>query len=309
MCKRAVASYNNEKRHCKSEPAAYTQGPLDEKFGQHRAFPLDGSHVGEDASVYAYLASVRKEAEADLPVHFVDRDVANAVPVERRSRVQLSPQYVEKVMERLLQAKEASLRLGQAQAEAPFGQIQLGTIELDCENLETVGADVVESGEIGVADQTEEHVPENGSAAAQTNSRSSNGEVNAFPQIPQSATQWRALVFTLGPPAQEFFHTQLEHPTVIKLIVYYTKWLLVSMPTTLAEWIFATFVRLDSGLDYTELSLVRDLGLKARKLRAKFIAGKQDGLSVPEVAQDTVDMILAVVGTYYGQRDLLVEDE
>lgn len=68
------------------------------------------------------------------------------------------------------------------------------------------------------------------------------------------------------------------------------------MPSTAAAWLWRVFVRLDRGLDHTEVALVRELGNKARRLREK---------AAPERAPEMVDRVLAVVGGYYGQRDLL----
>ncbi|KAM9920419.1 hypothetical protein OXX59_007233 [Metschnikowia pulcherrima] len=123
--------------------------------------------------------------------------------------------------------------------------------------------------------------------------------------VPESAGKWRELVFNTPAPPQEYFQSTLEHPTVIKLVVYYTKWLSGSMPENLADWIFATFVRLDNGLDHQELAIVRALGIKAQKLREKLIEAATQGTEISHVASSCVDMVLAVVSHYYRQRDLV----
>ncbi|KAM9911247.1 hypothetical protein OXX69_003697 [Metschnikowia pulcherrima] len=123
--------------------------------------------------------------------------------------------------------------------------------------------------------------------------------------VPESAGKWRELVFNTPAPPQEYFQSTLEHPTVIKLVVYYTKWLSGSMPENLADWIFATFVRLDNGLDHQELAIVRALGIKAQKLREKLIEAAAQGTEISHVASSCVDMVLAVVSHYYRQRDLV----
>lgn len=288
MCKRSVASFQSSKRP-KREPS-YTQGPLDENFGQHAAFPLDAAATGQcnqDSSVFDYLAAVRKEAEADAPVHFVSRNIDQQIHNSASNSTGLSPEYVKMVMQRLEQAKQANRR-----------HIEVQNIELDCSEIGDDGDDNL----VGTADDDDVRV--------HVNVEVEEPEDQEPPvEVPQSAGAWRSLVFSQSPPPMSFFNSTLEHTTIIKLIVYYTKWLLVSMPVTLTEWIFVTFVRLDNGLDHTELSLVRDLGRKARKLRTKFLEGKSEGLNIPAVAEETVDMILAVVGVYYGQRDLLVDGE
>lgn len=310
MCKRTVTAHSSGLKRLKKETSTYTQGPLDEKFGQHRAFPLDGApSQGKESSVYEYLASVRKEAESDSPVHFVTRKTLRLTPRQIRKTTELSSKYVNMVMRRLQQEK---------QAHQQDHEIQLETIELDfddgidiTERLEEVESqDDIQINALNHQEsfETEQHHQIPTECGLQDESESERENGSDLPAVPQSAGQWRSLVFSQSPPPMEFFTSSLQHATIIKLIVYYTKWLLVSMPATLAEWIFMTFVRLDNGLDHTELSLVRDLGRKARKLRAKFAEGKKEGVSIPNIAEDTVDMILAVVGTYYGQRDLLVDE-
>lgn len=118
--------------------------------------------------------------------------------------------------------------------------------------------------------------------------------------VPETAAQWRALVFSEPPPSMSYFFNVLEHTTVVTLIVHYTKWLSHSMPPTLGEWIFATFVRLDKALDALEVAFVRALGKKARKLRAD-----PKSANLPQASQDTLTTVLALVGCYYGQGDLL----
>ncbi|CAK7891743.1 hypothetical protein CAAN1_01S06876 [[Candida] anglica] len=60
-------------QHADSSDKQYTQGPLDEIFGQHSAFPVELDGDEESNEVMQYLASVRNEAELDTPVHFVKR--------------------------------------------------------------------------------------------------------------------------------------------------------------------------------------------------------------------------------------------
>lgn len=286
MCKRSVASFHSNKRP--KRETLYTQGPLDEKFGQHAAFPLDSASAREcnDSSVFDYLAEVRKEAESDASVHFISRNIERKTHSNTPKTTQLSPQYVKMVIDRLEQEKLANKR--QVVQKMP-----LDWCEID-EDAGEYHVDSKDDGDVRVNVNVEVEEPDDQKPAM---------------EVPQSASAWRNVVFSQSPPPISFFNVTLEHATIIKLIVYYTKWLLVSMPSTLTEWIFITFVRLDNGLDHTEMSLVRDLGRKARKLRTKFLEGKNEGLSIPAVAEETVDMILAVVGVYYGQRDLLVDEE
>ncbi|KAJ8143905.1 hypothetical protein OY671_002980 [Metschnikowia pulcherrima] len=134
---------------------------------------------------------------------------------------------------------------------------------------------------------------------------STTAQTSQIRTVPEFAGKWRELVFNTPAPPQEYFQSTLEHPTVIKLVVYYTKWLSGSMPENLTDWIFATFVRLDNGLDHQELAIVRALGIKAQKLREKLIEAAAQGTEISHVASRCVDMVLAVVSHYYRQRDLV----
>lgn len=118
--------------------------------------------------------------------------------------------------------------------------------------------------------------------------------------IPQSATTWRTYVFENTPPPIGFFYNSLDHPLLIKLIVYFTKWLSANIPETLSQWIFIVFLRLDNVLDSTETSIVRDFGKKARKL-----ADKRTTVG-STVGDYTIDMVLIIVSEFYGQKDILM---
>lgn len=329
MCKRSVERLLNEPK--KRRNPQYTQGPLDDQFGQHRAFPIDPNDA--DEGVIQYLADVRKEAEEDRPVHYVNRRAREPAYVAPRKFSELSLKYIESVIDRLRKQKqlqekeeaEVAFVLNDIEVDAETAMApeipQASQVEVDDEptelekflqsaeiGQETEEAQSIESAsrdqlERALTDSTEEATEEKSQTEEQTDSDT---DSDAQIVIPLSAGEWRTLIFSQSPP--EGFHDALEHPTVIKLIIYYTKWLLVSMPSTLLEWMFATFVRLDNGLEHTEMALVRELGKKARKLRTKFRNGAQEGAVIPQEAQDAVNMVLAVIGHYYGQRDLLTDE-
>lgn len=230
----------SRKRQKVEEPSfRYTQGPLDDEFGQHGAFPLN--NIDSDDLVYRYLMSVREEARADRLFHFVERP-KREINSESSQEEQIVPQEkVDEFMGSFKVLKEAR-------------EIRLERSEFD---------------------------------------------YNCF--IPNSAAQWRKRVFTEQPDAN--FLEILDHTTIVKLIVYYTKWLLMNMPDELGKWIFITFVRLDRDLEHKEMAIVRDLAKKATKVRAKL-----DGLAdVSPVTQHIVDMILSIVAMHFGQRDLLMK--
>lgn len=220
----------------------YTQGPLDEAFGQHSAFPLDAAEDSEDP-VYQYLKSVRQEAQADKPFHFVER----ASTTETKESAQTELIIPQEKVDEIMRAFDA----------------------LKKDKTEDLQSD----------SETEQHY-----------------------DVPESAAVWRKKVFTEQPDPS--FLKSLEHTTIIKLIVYYTKWLLINMPEQLGLWIFTTFLRLDRDLDHREMAIVRDLGKKALKLREKL----GDANDVAPAVEHIIDMTLSIVAVHFRQRDLLTKD-
>lgn len=233
---------SERKRQKLEEPEQhYTQGPLDEDFGQHSAFPLDATVDSEDP-VIQYLKSVRQEAQADKPFHFVERhDTAERTESDQHELV-IPQEKVDEIMKALNALKKDKMEELQSDSE------------------------------------TEQHY-----------------------DVPESAAAWRKKVFTEQPDPS--FLKFLEHTTIIKLIVYYTKWLLINMPEQLGLWIFTTFLRLDRDLDHRETAIVRDLGKKALKLREKLGTAND----VAPAVEHIIDMTLSIVAVHFRQRDLLLK--
>lgn len=117
--------------------------------------------------------------------------------------------------------------------------------------------------------------------------------------VPHLAKAWREHIFTHPPPSLAYFHTKLTHADVVKLVVYLTRWLSASMPQTVSLWIYMVLLRLDKLLDCLELAVVRDLAKKAVKVR-------HDPAASP-LALFTCDLVVVLVGRYFGQLDLLIE--
>lgn len=260
---------------------------------------------------------MRKEAENDRVCYFVEREpsITNVRSTQlNRTQPGLSPlskEFVSRIIEKLDSEKQKSQQLHQ---EINQG-FSLGDLDFALEETAVdSGNEAIENRGVSEQEQVSSDISNPGINPASQQSTETlvplaeeNYESSVY-KVPESAGNWRELVFKNPAPTQEYFQNILEHPTVIKLIVYYTKWLLASMPKSLAEWIFATFVRLDSGLDHQELAIVRALGVKAQKLREKFLEGVAAGAHVSDVAQQCVDMILAVISQYFGQRDLVSID-
>mgnify|MGYP002378942995 CR=1 FL=1 len=116
--------------------------------------------------------------------------------------------------------------------------------------------------------------------------------------VPETANEWRKLVMETEPPSIGFFYA-LDHSTVFKLVIYFSKWLSVSTNENLSRWIWLCFVRIDNLLDASEVSLLRDLAKKAVKLIDKVHVFEN------AIASYTIAMVILVVGLYYGQKDML----
>ncbi|OVF09410.1 hypothetical protein A9F13_05g02145 [Clavispora lusitaniae] len=324
----------------------YTQGPLDHVFGQHAAFPIQEN--AQDP-VYEYLAGVRREAEC-TGVFFAPKKATARPPEQERARaIPLGAAFIEGVVSQLVAKKaengsseqeiqvsvesdeseqedeeQNELEDQDGESEDQDGESEDqdgGSEDQEQDEMEDQEQDEMEDQEQdedqpkdeSQGDQSSRHVSQSDDAV----SDAQEAEQEDLMQVPQSANAWRTLVFS-SPPPKDFF-ARLEHPTVIKLVVYFTRWLSPSMPASASEWLWQVFVRLDCGLVHTELAIVRDLGLKAKKLRLKHQEQKgsdQEGESkiTTEDCSDvrenpgpseTIDRVLAVVGSYYGQRDLL----
>ena len=303
---------------------------MDHVFGQHAAFPIQEN--AQDP-VYEYLAGVRREAEC-TGVFFAPKKATARPPEQERARaIPLGAAFIEGVVSQLVAEKaenglpEQEIQVSVESDESEQDDEEQNELEdleqneLDDQDGELEDQDELEDQEQGPVQSKDES---QGDQISRHESKSENAvsdlqktEQEDLMQVPQSANAWRTLVFS-SPPPKDFF-ARLEHPTVIKLVVYFTRWLLPSMPASASEWLWQVFVRLDCGLVHTELAIVRDLGLKAKKLRLKHQEQKgsdqegeskittEDCLDVRENPgpSETIDRVLAVVGSYYGQRDLL----
>lgn len=235
----------------------YTQGPLDDVFGQHAAFPI--SYPSEDTElesfqVYRYLSDVRKEAEIGGSVSFVPR-IKNNEEVQDNSSDAKNRKDTRNEEQRAVFLKEFLRR--KEDAKQLYAKYQVS-----------------------------EYSDEDGDSEEIT--------------IPDTASEWRKLIMNTPPPSMNFFYSKIHHMTVIKLIIYSTKWLSASCNKNLSDWIFRLFLRLDNLLDHTEQSIVREFGKKAIKVKDKV------GLeNMTEIVKYTTDMIITIVGDYYGQKDLL----
>lgn len=126
--------------------------------------------------------------------------------------------------------------------------------------------------------------------------------------VPETAAQWRKLVFDLPPPPLSVFLT-FDRAIVFKLVVYIMRWLSVSANKSLSQWAWLVLVRVEKPLDPAECAIVHDLGRKAQKLYSKLHSGSTNA-GTP-VSRYTVELVRVIVGRCFGQSDILevIKDE
>ncbi|ABN66682.1 predicted protein [Scheffersomyces stipitis CBS 6054] len=223
---------------------------MDATFGQYPAFSVETSD--EDNDVALYLQSVRREAEEDSCVHFVERHEVEAT--KENSDID--------------KAIDSKISTTESHPLDQWSEDLLTRFESLKQQLQTL--------------QTEIH-----------------SSVPSDFEVPDTANQWRKFVFEHEPPSIVYFYKNIERATVIKLLVYFTKWLTLSSSAVLSRWIWIALIRIDNLLDPNECSVIRDLAKKASKLSSK------DVDNATPASKYTINMILVLVRNYYGQRDLL----
>lgn len=115
--------------------------------------------------------------------------------------------------------------------------------------------------------------------------------------VPREAKELRKYIYDNPPPPLAWFYQGIDRQQVFQLVVLFTKWLCSTTEASLSRWIWTIFVRIDREMDANELLVIRDLGKKAARLLTKVDSNN--------TVRFTLDMIVAVVAYYYGQRDLL----
>ncbi|CCE82599.1 Piso0_002331 [Millerozyma farinosa CBS 7064] len=240
----------------------YTQGPLDDAFGQHPVFPLN-SWSRQEASVsrevMEYISGVRLEAKNDAPVHFVTKD--ESTPSEDVSRHE---------------DLGATHALHQSSKEAT--EWQKTALDRFLSLKEDIGS----------------YITERKQSIVQAKK-----EAQSSYKVCSTSAEWRKLILNEPPPPIDFFYFCIVHSDVIKLVIYSTKWLSSNVTSNLSKWIFDLLLRLDSTLDHNDCAVVRDLAKKALKIKEKSSA------QLNETTTFTLDFIIYIVATYFGQKDLI----
>lgn len=277
------AKIGNEECNTSSEDVrSFTQGPLDATFGQHAAFPLTQAHEMKDPitdSVQSYLESVRREAEKDPCIYFASRDTYENT---RNENVGESGTIKETTS---LKSNNQDLQAANTSDENKIWKKELMEEFLQLKEAVQV---YLQSLKLQPGHFSENEIE------AQTDN-----EIHF--DIPETATAWRQYIMNNPPPSIKIFFMHLNRPTIIKLLIYATKWLSANSNENLSKWIFLLFLRLDNLLDHIDCSIVRVLAKKAIKIKVNTVP--QD---INDVSKYTIDMVIVIVGEYYRQRDLLM---
>ncbi|CCH45985.1 Survival of motor neuron protein-interacting protein [Wickerhamomyces ciferrii] len=114
--------------------------------------------------------------------------------------------------------------------------------------------------------------------------------------FPENFTEWRSY-FIQNPPTKAII-SNIDHELNLKLIIYSSKWLNNNTPEKISQWIYALLVRLSDVLLSNEMSNLRELGQRAKKINLK-----GDDI-VSELSRATNDFIILIISRFFGQRDL-----
>lgn len=128
-------------------------------------------------------------------------------------------------------------------------------------------------------------------------------DVDTIPYDDKYSLKWKT-AFKNSPPDVNYFLYALDRKICFDILLELTKRLSITMKDSFGQWIWKVFLKLDNILEASECSILRELAKTAIKLKSKL----EESTTVENsVAAFTFDMIIVIVGTYYGQSDLLQE--
>lgn len=110
-------------------------------------------------------------------------------------------------------------------------------------------------------------------------------------ELPQTAKQWKSFVWEVS-CEREYVAQIVEEGQDRRLLVYLTKWLSLNVDDNYEKWLFALLAAFDEVLTAADVSLLRQLGKKARK-------------QLQHQPGPVYERVLAIVGGFYKQKDLL----
>lgn len=122
--------------------------------------------------------------------------------------------------------------------------------------------------------------------------RSSLHELDAI-ELPKTAKEWKKFIWEVS-CEKEYIAQIIEEEEHIKLLVYLGKWLGIMIDENYEEWIFGVLSAIEEVLTSSEISVLRQLGKKARRQFEQ--TGDKAGVH---------SRILSIVGIFYKQRDLV----
>lgn len=114
--------------------------------------------------------------------------------------------------------------------------------------------------------------------------------------FPESFTAWRAYVMSHEPSLH--LVSNLDKELTLRLVVYSTRWLAASTPAQISNWIYSLLVRVPEVMDHSDVSVVRELGVRAKKFH--------DRDELPQDTRILCATILCIVGDFFNQRDLFL---
>lgn len=231
--KRKVGESNDEEERASNEFSnkGYNHGPIDRKFGQRRAFPInieikniDMNKVPEN--VDEYLAQVRYEAtgfkkeSTDGNHHDESDDGSSDDFVYFRK----SESEHEKEKEEDDDRADNSLIISQDKIEEYLNEYKKSRNEYSEYRMSITELDAIE--------------------------------------LPKTAKEWKKFIWEIS-CEREYVAQIIEEEEEIKLIVYFTKWMGTNLEENYIEWVMGILSAIEEFHDSKELSVIRQLGKRA----------------------------------------------
>jgi survival of motor neuron protein-interacting protein 1 len=113
--------------------------------------------------------------------------------------------------------------------------------------------------------------------------------------FPETFTAWRQYCMTHEPSME--LVSNMDHSLTIKLLMYCARWLAPKTPKQISQWIYAILCRVSDVLEASDVSVLRDLGKRAKTLDLRE--------ELEETTRFTCKLVIHVVAGGFGQRDLL----
>lgn len=299
-----VEQFGGSEGETRYKNKGYVQGPIDSVSGQRSAFPitlhLDKVNLQKvPENVYQYLAQVRLEAygnrlhaggysdnEDEDDYNYDDND--DCVFYQRSKSVGSEGN----------EGKECQGEINQS--SNGNGEID---VELAKTTFETAQDDVQYIiGKEYVVDYIAEYKSER---KKYEEFRMNLHELDAI-DLPQTAKAWKKFIREVS-CEPEYIAQIIEEEEHHKLLVYFGKWLTLKVEENYKEWLFAFLAAIEEVVTPAEISTLRQLAKKALRQLEIWLVNEGNTNSNENVDhRDTYKKILAIVGIFYKQKDLIV---